>query len=154
MLKFLMILALLAGCGSSEPTTMSGINMAMASCPKNTTTEAAGSCYTTWGVYAELGTNPCNATTEAWNPVTNKCIALGHTEGEYINCDSSVQTGSLKSGDMVVATDSPYYVYWFSGSTAGVVCLPCIDPVAGEGGYDYNGTPVLCATYSPPYNQP
>ena len=152
MKNFLMILALLAGCGTSDPTTSSGIDMATAPCPKNTTTEAAGSCYTPQGVYAELGTNPCNAATEAWNPVTNQCIALGHTEAEYINCDSSAQTGSLKSGDMVVATDSSYYVYWSSGITAGVVCLPCINPVVvGEGGYGYNGAFVLCATYAPTF---
>jgi hypothetical protein len=72
-------------------------------------------------------------------------------EAEYINCDSSAQTGSLKSGDMVVATDSSYYVYWSSGITAGVVCLPCINPVVIGEGYGYNGAFVLCATYAPTF---
>jgi hypothetical protein len=141
MRNFLMILVLLVGCGGSGPSTATGIDMVNATCTKNATTEAVGSCYTPDGVYAQLGVNPCTSAEKhpecvhaycAWNPVTDACIVEQFSsEGVCVqSCEPSTSAAvkTIKSGDMVFA-QSPTYAYGGDPS-GGIICLPCFNPVS------------------------
>jgi hypothetical protein len=157
MKRFLVILALLAGCGGTD-TTASGIDMATAPCVKNALTTAQG-CYTSEGVYAQLGANPCMDTTKhpecsanpstcCWNPVTNKCFPSsgGNVTGVNMGAGfTSCETGTsgLQNGDSVCSQGDSRFAY-NGNSTGGMVCLTCTDFVQVN-----TLAGIACESYSP-----
>jgi hypothetical protein len=147
MRNFLMILVLLAlgaGCGGTG-TTASGIDMATATCVKNTLTDAQG-CYTSQGVYAELGTNPCmdvskhpeckgSPSTCCWNPISDECYPSDGTtqvscESQPIFCEYPETCKSLDPvanpyGAMTCGSGAQFS--YQGNSSGGMVCLPYCD---------------------------
>jgi hypothetical protein len=138
MKRFSVIFALsMIGCGSRSE------DMGQVTGTCTTTSITVGGCYTSVGVFAELGRNPCQDAVKhpecslsgmdtgvgfgcAWNPTTNECFikdANGSAVCRKPRYTASNPYGSVNPGDMI-ATSSSRFAYK-ADSSQGTVCLPC-----------------------------